>query len=54
MSDAGDDLLKALAELMYQGQDGPGNAAEPTDAPAEPPSEDFRARLIACERAANA
>lgn len=59
MSEPSDDLLKALADLMYQGQDSQaqtgGNAA-PGEPPVadEPEPEDFLARLAACERAANA
>ena len=59
MSEPNDDLLKALADLMYQGQDSQaqaGGGAVPGEPPAadEPVPEDFLARLAACERAANA
>jgi hypothetical protein len=56
MSEPSDDLLKALADLMYQGQDSPAAAdasAETPDVPAAPPTEDFLARLAACERTVN-
>lgn len=56
MSEPSDDLLKALADLMYQGQDSPTSADAPSetaDEPAAPPTEDFLARLAACERIVN-
>jgi len=57
MSEPNDDLLKALADLMYQGQD---SQESDMKAPAadlvvdEPQPEDFLSRLAACERIANA
>ena len=56
MSEPNDDLLKALADLMDQGQDSSASSdtpAETPDVPAAPPTEDFLARLAACERIVN-
>lgn len=56
MSEPNDDLLKALADLMYQGQDSPASADTSADAPGEvaaPATEDFLTRLSACERVVN-
>ena len=57
MSETNDDLLKALADLMYQSQDSQKDDEKAPGADVtvdEPQPEDFLARLAACERIANA